>query len=502
MKFWFKKNARLISVLLLALVVRLLGITSRPMWYDEAFAILFSEKGLGAMMYGTLAPGGVGSSDIHPLGYYTLLWGWMKLFGSSLLAARSLSVLAGLCLIYIAYRLTRELFNEQTAFIAGLFVALAPFQVHYSQEIRMYAFLAMWLVAATYAYWQGSRTEDWRWWGVFAITCALAQYTHNLAAFYLIPLALTPVLQRDWRSLRATVLAGFAAVILYTPWLIQLPAQFAKVSNSYWVEKPGAERFFTLLLTFTSFLPLPGIWLIFALFSATLVVTLAIWQTIRAYSQSAPMATRGIWVFYLAVCPAVLLFLFSQWKPVYIERALLPSGVIFCVWLAWSLTINSSRPTQYILLLLLATNAGLGLYQRLTYSGFPYAPYQEMDHGLRKNLQPGDVIIHSNKLSLLPAIYFDRELPQSYIIDAPGSPTDTLLPATQEVLGLNPHPNLEIASRGAEHVWFIIFRESIEEFTVAGAPTHPHLAWLNDHFELDRVEEWGSLLVYLYSKHQ
>ena len=502
MKFWFKKNARLISVLLLALVVRLLGITSRPMWYDEAFAILFSEKGLGAMMYGTLAPGGVGSSDIHPLGYYTLLWGWMKLFGSSLLAARSLSVLAGLCLIYIAYRLTRELFNKQTAFIAGLFVALAPFQVHYSQEIRMYAFLAMWLVAATYAYWQGSRTEDWRWWGVFAITCALAQYTHNLAAFYLIPLALTPVLQRDWRSLRATVLAGFAAVILYTPWLIQLPAQFAKVSNSYWVEKPGAERFFTLLLTFTSFLPLPGIWLIFALFSATLVVTLSICQTIPAYSQSAPMATRGIWVFYLGVCPAVLLFLFSQWKPVYIERALLPSGVIFCVWLAWSLTINSSRPTQYILLLLLATNAGLGLYQRLTYSGFPYAPYQEMDHGLRKNLQPGDVIIHSNKLSLLPAIYFDRELPQSYIIDPPGSPTDTLLPATQEVLGLNPHPNLEIASRGAEHVWFIIFRESIEEFTVAGAPTHPHLAWLNDHFELDRVEEWGSLLVYLYSKHQ
>jgi hypothetical protein len=136
------------------------------------------------------------------------------------------------------------LFNEQTAFIAGLFVALAPFQVHYSQEIRMYAFLAMWLVAATYAYWQGSRTADWRWWGVFAITCALAQYTHNLAAFYLIPLALTPVLQRDWRSLRATVLAGFAAVILYTPWLIQLPAQFAKVSNSYWVEKTRRRALF------------------------------------------------------------------------------------------------------------------------------------------------------------------------------------------------------------------------------------------------------------------
>lgn len=499
MKFLHQQNSKFLFILLLGLIVRLLGIASRPIWYDEAFAILFSEKGLEAMAYGTLAPSGIGSSDIHPLGYYAMLWAWMKLFGSVLIAARSLSVLAGICAIYIVYRLTRELFNERIAFIAGLFVALAPFQIHYSQEIRMYAFLALWLITATHAYWKGSHTDDWRWWGIFAVAAALAQYTHNLAAFYLIPLALTPVFQRDWRSLRATAMAGLAAVILYTPWLIQLPAQFAKVSNSYWVEKPGVERLFTLLLTYTSLLPLSNNWLIVALISAILVVTIAFWQTTRAYSQNAPMTTRGLWMLYLAFCPALLLFLFSQWRPVYIERALLPSGVIFCIWLAWSLTVNSSRPAQYILLLLLATNASLGLYQHLTYTGFPYAPYQEMDHGLRKNLNPGDVIVHSNKLSLLPAIYFDPELPQSYIIDTPGSSTDTLLPATQEVLGLDAQSNLENATRDAERVWFVIFQESIEEFTAAGASTHPHLAWLNDHYKLDLVEQWGSLLVYLYS---
>src|SRR5215216_4826527 len=89
------------AILILALCTRLLGIASRPVWYDEAFAVLFSEKGLSAMLYGTLAPTGAGSADIHPLGYYTLLWLWMKVFGESLVAVRLLSVISGLFSVYM-----------------------------------------------------------------------------------------------------------------------------------------------------------------------------------------------------------------------------------------------------------------------------------------------------------------------------------------------------------------------------------------------------------------
>src|SRR5919109_3450005 len=101
-------NRKTAAVLLLALFVRVLGISSRPIWYDEAFAILFSEKGLGAMLYGTLAPTGIGSADIHPLGYYTTLWLWMKVFGGSLVAARSLSILAGIVSVYLIYLIALE----------------------------------------------------------------------------------------------------------------------------------------------------------------------------------------------------------------------------------------------------------------------------------------------------------------------------------------------------------------------------------------------------------
>ena len=110
-----RSHIYLLLILLLALGIRLLGISSRPIWYDEAFSILFAEKGPQAMAYGTLSPTGAGSADIHPLEYYTLLWMWMQMFGRSLTAVRLLSVLAGLGNIAFIYLIGRELFDDRLA---------------------------------------------------------------------------------------------------------------------------------------------------------------------------------------------------------------------------------------------------------------------------------------------------------------------------------------------------------------------------------------------------
>src|SRR5574339_1170783 len=107
-------NAKVAIILIMALCVCLLGIVSRPIWYDEAFAILFSEKGVNAMLYGTLAPTGAGSEDIHPLGYYSILWLWMKVFGESLVATRAFSIQAGLVSVYLVYLIALEASADPT----------------------------------------------------------------------------------------------------------------------------------------------------------------------------------------------------------------------------------------------------------------------------------------------------------------------------------------------------------------------------------------------------
>jgi 4-amino-4-deoxy-L-arabinose transferase-like glycosyltransferase len=493
-------NRKILAILILALGIRLLGIWSRPIWYDEAFSMLFSEKGLSAMLYGTLAPTGIGSADIHPLGYYTILWLWMKLFGGSLIVARALSVLTGLVSVYLVYLIALEASSEPyTATLSMLFAALAPFQIHYAQEIRMYAFMTMWLLLATFAYQRGARGGSWKWWVLFSISAALAQYSHHLAAFYLGALALLPVLQKNWRALRALILAGIGALILYGPWLVQLPAQFTKVQNSYWVARPDFSKLFTLLLVYMTNTPLPAPLIAFALAIVLVVMVIGIIQTVR-YSRQTHKGT-GTWLLYLSFAPPLFLFLFSQWRPVYIERALLPAGAIFCIWLAWVIrATNVQKPLQYILLGLLGLSSLLGIYQHLTYRDFPYGPFQALDRFLRERVEAQDVIVHSNKLSMLPALYFDPALSQSFIGDEPGSPADTLATATQQVLGLRAETSIESATRDARQVWYIIYTRSVAEVKAAGHKTHPDLEYLDANYTLQSVEDWDGLQLYIYTK--
>ena len=492
-------NWKIAAVLLLALFVRALGISSRPIWYDEAFAILFSEKGLGAMLYGTLAPTGIGSADIHPLGYYTTLWLWMKVFGGSLVAARSLSILAGIVSVYLIYLIALEVTADlRTAYLSMVFAALAPFQIHYAQEIRMYAFLALWLLLATYAYQRGVRDGHWKWWGLFSVSAALAQYSHNLAAFYLVPLALLPIFQKNWRALRAVILAGAGALILYSPWLVELPAQFTKVQNSYWVERPELSKLFTLLLVYMTNTPLPAQYTAAALAIVLIVTIVGLLQTIRHSRQTHDAA--GKWLLYLSFAPPLFLFFFSQWRPVYIERALLPSGAIFCIWLAWVIrNTNMQRALQYTLFGLLGVSSLVGIYQHLTYRDFPYGPFKALDLSLRERVGTGGVIVHSNKLSMLPAILFDRDLSQSFIGDAPGSSVDTLAAATQQVLHIQAEESIETATSNASQVWYVIFARSIAEYKAAGHTTHPDLEYLDSTYSLQSIEDWDGLRVFFYT---
>jgi hypothetical protein len=363
----------------------------------------------------------------------------------------------------------------------------------------MYAFLAMWLLLATYAYQRGSKTGDARWWILFVVSAALAQYTHNLAAFYLIPLALLPIIQKNWHALRSMIFAGLGAFFLYLPWAIQLPAQFSKVQSAYWVERPDASKLFTLLIVYITNTPLPTGLVAGVLAIVLIIAIIGFIQTIRYTRQTEDKA--GLWFFYLAFAPPILLFLFSQWRPVYIERALLPSGAIFCIWLAWVVSkTNLPKAAQYTLLGLLSISSILGIYEHLTYHDFPYGPFKQLDTSLKERMAPQDVILHSNKLSVLPAILFDRQLPQSFIGDPPGSRSDSLAAATQQVLGIKAEPNIQSATRDAERVWYIIYQRSIEESQAGEHATHPDIEFLNSNFYLKSEETWDGLRVLLYTK--
>jgi 4-amino-4-deoxy-L-arabinose transferase-like glycosyltransferase len=488
-----KRKIPLLLVILLALGIRLVGIQARPIWYDEAFSILLAEQGPATILSGTLAADADSSAaEEHPPAYYFALWGWMQLFGNSLVSVRMLSVFFSLGIVLLLYLIARHLFDEQTALVAAFLVAILPFQIHYGVEIRMYVLLTFWLTLATLAFLK-------RQWILFSIAAALAQYTHNLAAFYLIPLALTPVFQKDWKTLRSLTLAGFAAIALYSPWLIQLPAQVSKVTSSFWIEKPGFEKLFTLFLIYLPHLPLPNSLLLVGLLLAALVIALAAFQTYRTQKEKSQQAKSGLWLVYLSFTPPLLLWLVSQVYPMYVERALLPSHAIFCIWLAWAfMQTKLPRPIQVFAFVLILASAGMGISQHVTYRGFPYVS-PALTQAIENRLEEGDIVIHSSKLSYLPSLYFDRTLPQGFILDPINSSVDTLSPVTRSILNLRSFENMESGTESASRIWFIIYQQSLDEYTQA-EENHPQLEYLGQHFELESIEEWDDAKVYLYKK--
>lgn len=493
-----RHSAFLLTIITVSFGIRLIEIQTRPIWYDEAFSVLFAEKGPAEILKSTLIQDTDSSAaEEHPPLYYFGLWAWFQIFGESIPSARSFSILLSVISLYLIYCIARSLFSPNTALIAAGVAAILPAQVHFAQEIRMYSMLTLWLLLATFAFIQ-ARTGQTKWWITFAAACALAQYTHNLAAIYLVPLAMIPLFQRDWKTLRGLTMAGLAALILYLPWMFQLPSQFSKVSSSFWVERPGIEKVFTLLLFYLPHLPLPGILLLIGLPLALFTVTLAGFQTYLAQRNKLPQTNDALWMAYLAFVPPLLLWLFSQVIPVYIERALLPSQAIFCIWLAWAfMQTKTPRLIQGLAALMVIASAGVGIHQHLTYKGFPYVS-PGLTQNLKSRLEEGDIVIHSSKLSYLPSFLFDRDLPQGFILDPAGSSVDTLSPAVQQLLQLRPFKDIQNGTNGAGRVWFIIYQQSMDEYGQTGQP-HPHLDYLNENFILDSAEEWEDIRLYLYT---
>ncbi len=492
------KSRSLTLILLLAFGLRLIALNSRPLWYDEAFAVLFSEKGLNAMLKGTLTPVNGVAADVHPLLYYTTLDGWMRIVGQSPAAVRMYSVLLGMATLGMLYLLGRDLFDERTGLVAVLIAAVAPFDVQYSQEARMYALLGLLLVAATWCFVRGWRTGAARYWVAFGVLSGLAMYAQQLAAFYLMALGLIPFLARRRDMLVRTMLAAGLALLLYLPWLVNLPSQLGKVGN-YWIPAPTALQ---PLITVWSFIfadmetrSAPAV--IMSLLTLVLLLVFLVYRALHTLCRSGPDRAPLAFALWLAAVPLALMWLVSQWRPVYLTRALLPSGLMLYVALAWLLTrARLPGPIVVVIVIPWAATIGLGLYALYTWNTFPRPPFEAADQAIAAQRTDGDQIVHANKLTMLPMVYYDRVLPQSYVRDVPGSGEDTLARPTQEVLNLLADDCVAAAAKGSARIWFVIFQRQIDE--MQGHP--PDLQWLNTHYHRQNILYFSDLLVYLYDQ--
>ncbi|MCD4686729.1 MAG: glycosyltransferase family 39 protein [Anaerolineae bacterium] len=505
---------RLAAVLLLALGLRLINLGGRTLWYDEAFAVLFAETGWDAMIDGTLTQDEGGAAEEHPLLYYQSLYYWMDIFGQSVAAVRLYSALLGVLTVGAVFVLARDWFGEQTALAAALITAIAPFHVQYTQETRMYALMALSLTLATWVYWRAWQRDRIGYWIAFGVLAGVSMYVQQLAAMSLLALGLLPFVLRDRRRIVRTVAASLLALAIYLPWMLNLPDQLAKL-RQYWVAKPNILHLWLALRSFVSVNLdfAPGWWLPTFLLAAILTVFVLYrgYTMLRDQQVNAEDKLPVQWVLWLAFMPMVLTWIVSYiFQPVFLPRTLLPSAVMFYIALAWLFT-HADLPRLIVIVLSVSWGVIMvfGLVTHYTWDTFPTPPFDDAVGYLDDQYAPDDVIVHGNKITMLPMVYYGRDvshdaLAQRYVRDIPGSGSDTLAVPTQEMLGLLADECIAVAAGGAARVWYVTFEQLEEEMIelVEDDPDNAQydsLRWLRAHYMEAAVRSFSDLNVYLFT---
>lgn len=261
----------LLGILVLGVVLRVTFLTSRSLWFDEAFSWRLMEYFPSQEFFSRAA------ADVHPVLYYMLLWFWMLPLRSihpetTLLGLRAFSVLFGALTIVTMMLAGRVMFRSRWVGVAaGLLTAVNAFQLQYAWEARMYtlgtALLPLALAALVRVADARTRGATWRAGVGMGLGLGALLHVHYYALFSWFALGVAKLayfVTRMWSAaarakprtdpgsgagrwgvwsvlrspnFHAAEIGFWLSVLLFLPQLPTFLAQTQRVEESFWIPR-------------------------------------------------------------------------------------------------------------------------------------------------------------------------------------------------------------------------------------------------------------------------
>lgn len=308
--------------------IRVFGLGATPLWIDETMSLILAEYDYVVLW---LTP-----VDPSPGMYYSL---HKLLFDGtvpSAFQARLPSAVIGTAAIAVMFALGKATGGPRMGLVAAGLLAVHAYHVIYSQEVRSYSLVFLWVSLSAYCLTRalaagqdgtGEATHRERWQAGYVLFAVLALYTHyssifwlsfSFAALVLYELALAPARQR-WSLLRQHVTLGVLLALCVAP----AAAMVSFLSGlSGWIQHFTFGEFLINLRRVFAFPELD-----FPVLDLLLLV-LVMSGLVIAWRQRSPAAPA---VTALLLMPPVM-WLIGFVKPVLIERSIVPVsiGIILC----------------------------------------------------------------------------------------------------------------------------------------------------------------------------
>jgi mannosyltransferase len=172
------------ALTVLAAALRFEGLRHQGFWFDEANTVALVQLVPGKML------GLIPQSESTPPLYYCVAWMWARIFGFGEAGLRSLSALAGVATVPVAYGAASKLVSRRAGLFAAALTACNPFLIWYSQEARSYSMMVLLTSVALLAFAYARARPEPRSLSFWVIASALALATHYYAALAIVPQAL------------------------------------------------------------------------------------------------------------------------------------------------------------------------------------------------------------------------------------------------------------------------------------------------------------------------
>ncbi|MEM7346842.1 MAG: glycosyltransferase family 39 protein [Chloroflexota bacterium] len=414
---------QLALIILLGFFLRLYRLGKQSLWYDETVSAYLASQPIIELIAHT-------ARDIHPPGYYLLLHFWTIIAGASEFALAFFSVVFGLLLIPATYRLALILSTKRVATLSALLVATSPYNLWYSQEVRMYTLGAFLGVVATYCALQAQRinknSHQRLFWAGYLLASAIALYTLYYFSFLLIILNLFLLYQavvstpsRSSKALRARPNIGLLQligvnillIILYLPWI---PTAWKQATNPPVPPWRTPNAIGSTLLESWSALSLgqsvepTTIWPILLL---TLALVFFGFYHLLQISSFSNFKSANLPIFLVAYTfgPLLLILLFSIITPLYHVRYIFTYSPAYYILLGAGLAWLISERRFWVggVALILMLSASLFSIYQLHFSSANHSDdYRSAVAFIQSHWQPGDIIVMNAGYTYTAFLYY------------------------------------------------------------------------------------------------
>lgn len=204
----------LLAICILAAVVRFMRLGHQSLWTDEMLSVGSYTSPPGIPFWKKLL------WNVHgPL--YSLLLHFWSAVSSAQWWLRAPSALAGVLSVYCLYRWLVSLGRRDCALIGALFLALSPFNLYYSQELRFYAPLTLFLIVSLIVFHRFLTRPSYANGALLGVTLVVTCLTHFSGAFLGLGFLAYLVVTRRARGmhLRAGALAAVIVLLAVSPWI-------------------------------------------------------------------------------------------------------------------------------------------------------------------------------------------------------------------------------------------------------------------------------------------